>query len=85
MKKSAKYYKDNPEARAKKNAYQKEYNKSPEATKHRVECNKARKELGLKKGDGYDASHRKKGKPVKEKSSTNRARQGADGKSTKKK
>ena len=82
--KSAVYYAKNPDARAKKNAYQKEYNKKPSAVKHRVSCNKGRKDLGLKVGDKRDASHTKSGKVVKEKASTNRARNGANGKSTKK-
>jgi len=82
--KSAKYYSENKSAREKKNAYQREYNKSEEAKKHRAECNKARKELGLKKGDPRDASHTKNGKIVAEHKKTNRARQGANGRSTKK-
>lgn len=52
------YYDKNPEARAKKNAYQKEYNKKPSAKKKRAEDNAARKMLGLKKGDPRDASRR---------------------------
>jgi hypothetical protein len=82
--KTAKYYRENPEAKAKRNAYQREYNKSDEAKKHRAECNAGRKELGLKKGDKRDASHTKSGKMVAEHRVTNRARQGANGKSTKK-
>ena len=85
MKKTAKYYAENPKARAKKNAYQKEYNKSPEAVKHRVECNKANRKAGTYgNGDGKDASHTKSGKIVMEKASTNRARNGSGGRSTKK-
>lgn len=75
--KSSVYYAKNPDARAKKNAYQKDYNKKPAAKKHRAECNKGRKDLGLKKGDKRDASHTKSGKMVAEKSSTNRARNGS--------
>lgn len=82
--KSAQYYSSNDSARKKKNAYQKEYNKSDEAKKHRAECNKARKELGLKKGDPRDASHTKSGKIVAEHKKINRGRQGANGRSTKK-
>jgi hypothetical protein len=82
--KTAKYYKENPEAKAKRNAYQREYNKSDEAKKHRAECNAGRKELGLKKGDKRDASHTKNGKMVAEDRKVNRSRQGANGKSTKK-
>jgi len=82
--KTAKYYKENPEAKAKRNAYQREYNKSDEAKKHRAECNAGRKELGLKKGDKRDASHTKNGKMVAEDRKVNRSRQGANGKTTKK-
>ncbi len=79
--KSALYYSKNPAARAKKNEYQKKYNKKKSSVKHRVECNSARKKLGLKKGDKRDASHTKNGKIVAEHRKTNRARQGANGKS----
>ena len=82
--KTSVYYANNPEAKAKRLAYQKEYNKKPSQVKHRVECNKARKDLGLKVGSKKDASHTKSGKIVAEDRSKNRARQGANGKSTKK-
>ncbi len=82
--KSSKYYSNNPKAREKKNAYQKEYNKSSSAKKHRAECNKARKELGLKVGDKRDASHTKGGGFVAESRKMNRGRNGSNGKSTKK-
>ena len=82
--KTAKYYRENPEAREKRNAYQRAYNKTEEAKKHRAECNAGRKELGLKKGDKRDASHTKSGKMVAEDRVKNRSRQGANGKSTKK-
>jgi hypothetical protein len=82
--KSAKYYSLNDSARKKKNEYQKEYNKTDEAKRHRAECNKARKELGLKKGDKRDASHTKLGGFIAESRKTNRSRQGANGRSTKK-
>lgn len=75
--KSSIYYAKNPAAKAVKNAYQKEYNKSTAAKKHRAECNKGRKELGLKKGDKRDASHTKSGKMVAESRTVNRARNGA--------
>lgn len=82
--KTADYYAKNPEARAKKNAYQKKYNKKAGQSKYRSECNKGRKKLGLKKGDKRDASHTKSGTIMREHRSKNRARQGANGKSTKK-
>jgi hypothetical protein len=56
--KTAKYYRDNPDARKKKNEYQKKYNATPKAKKKRAEDNKARKDLGLKKGDPRDASRK---------------------------
>ena len=82
--KTAKFYRDNPEAREKRLAYQRSYNKTDEAKKHRAECNAGRKELGLKKGDKRDASHTKNGKIVAEDRKVNRSRQGANGKTTKK-
>jgi len=82
--KSTKYYKENPLARKKKNEYQKKYNKKKGQSEYRSECNKSRKDLGLKKGDKRDASHTKNGKVVAENRKTNRGRQGANGKSTKK-
>jgi len=82
--KSTKYYKENPLARKKKNEYQKKYNKKKGQSEYRSECNKGRKDLGLKKGDKRDASHTKNGKVVAENRKTNRGRQGANGKRTKK-
>ena len=83
--KSAKYFQSNPEAREKKNEYNKRYHASDERKKYRAELNKANKEAktyGNK--DGKDMSHTKSGKLVREAASKNRARQGKDGKSTKK-
>lgn len=82
--KTAKYYRDNPEARQKRLEYQRAYNKTDEAKKHRAECNAGRKELGLKKGDKRDASHTKSGKMVAEDRVKNRARNGSGNRSTKK-
>ena len=81
---TAKYYAENPEARAKKNAYQKKYNKKPGKSAKRGRDNKARRELGLKVGDPRDASRCKDGSFTAEHKSKNRARQGSNGKSTKK-
>jgi len=73
--KSAKYYAENPKARAKKAAYQKTYNKDPKRTKYRTELNKANRDAGTYGNkDGLDMSHTKKGTLVKEKASKNRAR-----------
>jgi len=86
MKKTARHYRDNPESRAKKNAYQKEYNKK--TVDDRVELNRINRQNHAagksKPHDGKDVSHTKKGGTVLEKQSTNRARQGAGGKAKKK-
>lgn len=72
MKETAKFYKDNPKAKAKKDAYQKEYNKRPEQVKKRVELNKVNRERGTYgNGDGLDMAHTKNG-IVKKKASVNR-------------
>ena len=72
MKETAKYYKDNPKSKAKKDAYQKEYNKKPEQVKKRVELNKVNRDRGTYgNGDGLDMSHTKNG-IVKKKASVNR-------------
>jgi len=57
--KSAKYYQDNPEARKKKNEYQKKYNAKSGAKKKRAELNKANRKAGTYgNGDGRDVSHK---------------------------
>lgn len=72
---TAKYYKKNPEARAKKLAYDKKYQKKRSAVKKRVECNKWNRKNG-KKGDNIDCSHRN-GTIIAEHRKTNRARGGS--------
>jgi hypothetical protein len=57
MKDSAKYYANNPEARKKKLAYDKEFQKAPDQVKKRVALNKYNKDHGSK-GDGLDAFHK---------------------------
>jgi len=56
------YYDANPQARRKKNDYQKKFNKKDEQVKKRVELNaynkKATKAGRNKVGDGKDASHK---------------------------
>ena len=85
LSKSAKYFRDNPEARKKKNEYNTKYHSTPERVKYRVKLNKANRDAGTYgNGDAKDMSHTKSGKLVKENESANRARQGKDGKSTKK-
>lgn len=79
--KSAKYFAKNPKARAKKNAYNKKYHSTTKRKKYRAALNKLSREESI---PGYDNSHTKDGKIVKEKRSTNRARNGKGGKSSKK-
>ena len=56
------YYDLHPEARRKKNEYQKKFNKKDEQVKKRVELNAYNKEATKagrnKKGDGKDAAHK---------------------------
>ncbi len=78
---SAKYFAANPKARAKKNAYNKKYHSTTERKKYRAELNKHSRKESI---PGYDHSHTKDGKIVKEKRSVNRARNGKDGTSSKK-
>lgn len=72
MKKSAKYYASNPKSKAKKDAYNKEFNKKPEQVAKRTALNKFNRSKGkYGNGDGMDASHTNKG-IVYKKASTNR-------------
>lgn len=75
--KTSRFYASNPEARAKRLAYQKEYNKKPENMKKIMELTKYNRKKGVYgNGDGLDASHRG-GKIVGyEKASVNRSRNG---------
>ena len=67
---TAKYYAANPEAKKKHNDYQKEYNKSPDQVKKRVELNAINRKRGTYgNGDGLDASHTKNGVVMKSASS----------------
>jgi len=65
MKKTAKFYASNPEAKAKKDAYNKEFNKKPEQRAKRAELSKINREHQKsgkgKVGDGKDVSHTKRG------------------------
>lgn len=77
--KSAKYFREHPEAKAKKDAYNTEYHKTGERKKYRAKLNKANRSAGTYgNGDGKDMSHGKDGLK-KEKQSTNRARNGRGG------
>ena len=72
--KSARFSRDNPKSRAKKNAAQRKLNKSPENKKYRAELNRARRKAGVYGKGGKDFSHTKSGKLVRENPSKNRAR-----------
>lgn len=74
---TAKFYRDNPEARKKHQQTSKKAAAKPEAIKKRTEANKARKELGIPKGSHMDASHKPDGSIVKEHRKQNRARGGS--------
>lgn len=79
--KSAKYFAKNPKARKKKNKYNTEYHSSTERKKYRAKLNKKTR---AKSTPGKDVSHKKDGTTTREKRSTNRARNGKGGKSSKK-
>ncbi len=81
---SSKYYKSNPKARAKKNSYNKKYHSTAKRRKYRSDLNKENRKRGTYgNGDNKDVSHKKGGGTKLESASRNRARQGANGKSTK--
>lgn len=82
--KTSKYYASNPKAAEKRREYQRELNKTDESKKYRAEHVKVRREEGIYGKGGPDMSKKKNGNFVKEKASINRARNGANGKSTKK-
>ena len=74
--KSAKYFASNPESRAKKNAYNKEYHSTPERNKYRAKLNMANRADGTYGNkDGKDMSHGKDGLRQ-ESQGSNRARNG---------
>jgi len=70
--KTARYYRDNPDARKKRLEYQSEYNKKPRELAKRAELNKENRRRGTYADhDGNDLSHTKKGYVMK-KASVNR-------------
>ena len=73
-KKSAKYYEENPEAKAKKDSYNKDFNKKPEQKAKRSELVQERRDRGVYGKGGADMSHTKDGKIVAESPTTNRGR-----------
>jgi hypothetical protein len=57
-KKSTKYYQENPEARRKKNEYNKKYHSTPSRRAYRAELNQKNREAGTYgNGDGKDYDH----------------------------
>ncbi|MBM4225718.1 MAG: hypothetical protein FJ167_13315 [Gammaproteobacteria bacterium] len=71
---SARYYRDNPDARASKAKTDTKVNARPEQRAKRSELATARRERGLMGKGGPDLSHTKEGTLVRENPSTNRAR-----------
>lgn len=90
-KRTAAYYANNPEAKAKKYAYDKKRNAKPEQKEYRAELARERRARGVMGKGGSDMSHAAGGGFRKEDPSKNRARNGhgkrgrlAPGKGTKK-
>ena len=76
---SAKYFQTHPEARKKKNSYNKQSHSSDERKKYRAGLNKANRDAGTygkMTSMNKDRSHTKSGKLVLEDKSKNRARNG---------
>jgi len=71
---SARYYRDNPDARAQKAKTDTTVNARPEQRAKRSELATARRARGLMGKGGPDLSHTKEGTLVRENPSTNRAR-----------
>ena len=77
------YYKSNPKAAERRRKQQRAYNKTAKGLKIRTAANKLNRKLGTYgNGDGKDVSHTTSGTSS-EKESSNRARNGQNGKSTK--
>lgn len=75
--KSAQFYKENPEAYQRKLEYDTKYGKRPSKRKRRSELNQERRKRGIYGKGGKDVSHVKGGGTVLEDPSTNRARNGS--------
>ena len=82
--KTSKYYEENPEAAKKRRKYQRKLNKTKKQKDYRVEHTRERRRRGIDGEGGKDVSKKKNGKFVLEHPYKNRARNGADGRSTKK-
>jgi len=73
LSRTAKYYRKNAEARKKRNAYQKKYNKKRSEVEKRVELNRLNREAGTYgNGDKKDVSHKDGRKPRMQGESKNR-------------
>jgi len=81
--KSAKYYAANPAAAKKKKAYDTAYHATPARKKYRSDLGKARRKAGVAGKGGADMSHTRGGGYTREAPKSNRGRQGANGRSTK--
>ena len=75
-KRSAQYYRDNPEARKKKAEYDTKYHDTPARRKYRAELAQERRDRGIMGMGGKDVSHKKDGSTTLESPSKNRARKG---------
>lgn len=82
--KTSKYYATHPDAAERRRESQRKINQSEERKSYRAAHIKARRDVGIDGKGGPDMSSTKSGKFVKEKPSINRARNGANGKTTKK-
>ena len=74
VKKTAQFYRDNPEAKKKKAETDKKFNAKPEQKAKRRELSKERTKRGIMGKGGKDLSHTKKGGLVLEDPKKNRAR-----------
>jgi hypothetical protein len=72
LSRSARYYRDNPDARKKKAATDKKVNARPEQRKKRSELVKERRKRGIYGKGGDDVSHQKDGSTRMENPSKNR-------------
>lgn len=81
---TARYYASNPKAKAKKKKYDTAYHSTAERKAYRAKLAKARRKRKMMGKGGADLSHTKSGRLVRESASRNRARNGANGRSTKK-
>ena len=73
LSRSAKYYRDNPEDRKKKNEYQKKFNARRDQIRNRTELNRENRERGTYgNGDRLDVSHTASGEIILRPQSSNR-------------